>query len=123
MREIDVAAWLGEVGPGALRPGQSRDSAGRPHLDALGAPGSAQGVSFRRSAARCSTPYCTTPRSLGRSRIAFCQDTGYAVVYLTVGQDVHFVGGDLTEAVNRGVARGLSRRLSPRLAGAHPMDR
>ena len=39
-------------------------------------------------------------------RIAFCQDTGYAVVYLTVGQDVHFVGGDLTEAVNRGVARG-----------------
>ncbi len=39
-------------------------------------------------------------------RIAFCQDTGYAVVYLTVGQDVHFVGGDLTEAVNRGVAEG-----------------
>ena len=39
-------------------------------------------------------------------RIAFCQDTGYAVVYLTVGQDVHFVGGDLTEAVNRGVAHG-----------------
>lgn len=39
-------------------------------------------------------------------RIAFCQDTGYAVVYLTVGQDVHFVGGDLTEAVNRGVAQG-----------------
>jgi fumarate hydratase subunit alpha len=39
-------------------------------------------------------------------RIAFCQDTGYAVVYLTVGQDIHFVGGDLTEAVNRGVAEG-----------------
>jgi fumarate hydratase subunit alpha len=39
-------------------------------------------------------------------RIAFCQDTGYAVVYLTIGQDVHLVGGDLTEAVNRGVAEG-----------------
>ena len=39
-------------------------------------------------------------------RIAFCQDTGYAVVYLTIGQDVHLIGGDLTEAVNRGVAEG-----------------
>jgi fumarate hydratase subunit alpha len=39
-------------------------------------------------------------------QIAFCQDTGYAVVYLTIGQDVHFAGGDLTEAVNRGVAEG-----------------
>jgi len=39
-------------------------------------------------------------------RIAICQDTGYAVVYLSVGQDVHFVGGDLTAAVDRGVAQG-----------------
>jgi len=35
--------------------------------------------------------------------IAMCQDTGMAVVFLDVGQDVHFVGGTLEEAVNRGV--------------------
>ena len=39
-------------------------------------------------------------------QIPFCQDTGYAVVFLHVGQDVHFVGGDLTEAIDRGVADG-----------------
>lgn len=41
-----------------------------------------------------------------RERMAFCQDTGYAVVFLHVGQDVHFVGGDLVEAIDRGVAAG-----------------
>jgi fumarate hydratase subunit alpha len=35
-----------------------------------------------------------------------CQDTGLAIVFLEVGQDVHFVGGDLEEAVNAGVAKG-----------------
>lgn len=37
---------------------------------------------------------------------AICQDTGLAVVFLEIGQDVHFVGGDLYEAVNEGVRRG-----------------
>ncbi len=39
-------------------------------------------------------------------QIAFCQDTGYAVVFLTIGQDVHFTGGSLAEAIDRGVAQG-----------------
>ncbi|MBR5932228.1 MAG: fumarate hydratase [Lachnospiraceae bacterium] len=39
-------------------------------------------------------------------QIPICQDTGMAVVFLTVGQDVHFTGGSLKEAVNRGVAQG-----------------
>lgn len=38
--------------------------------------------------------------------IPICQDCGMAVVFIEVGQDVHFVGGDLTEAVNEGVRRG-----------------
>ncbi len=38
-----------------------------------------------------------------KERIALCQDTGTAVVFLEVGQDVHIVGGDLYEAVNDGV--------------------
>ncbi|WP_177504377.1 fumarate hydratase [Anaerosinus sp.] len=35
-----------------------------------------------------------------------CQDTGMAIIFLEVGQDVHLVGGDLVEAVNAGVADG-----------------
>ena len=34
-----------------------------------------------------------------------CQDTGMAVVILEIGQDVHIIGGDLTESVNEGVRR------------------
>lgn len=35
-----------------------------------------------------------------------CQDTGYAVVFLDLGQDVHIVGGDLSAAIDAGVRRG-----------------
>lgn len=35
-----------------------------------------------------------------------CQDTGMAVVFVRLGQDVHITGGLLTDAVNRGVAAG-----------------
>ncbi|MBU3840661.1 MAG: fumarate hydratase [Candidatus Ruminococcus intestinipullorum] len=38
--------------------------------------------------------------------IPICQDTGMAVVFLEIGQDVHFVGGDLEAAVNEGVRQG-----------------
>ena len=38
--------------------------------------------------------------------IPICQDTGMAVVFLEIGQDVHFVGGSLNEAVNKGVHDG-----------------
>jgi fumarate hydratase subunit alpha len=38
--------------------------------------------------------------------IAICQDTGFAVVFIDLGQDVHLVGGDLNEAVADGVRRG-----------------
>jgi len=41
-----------------------------------------------------------------RESIPICQDTGTAVVFLKVGQDVHFTGGNLTAAIQRGVARG-----------------
>ena len=39
---------------------------------------------------------------------AMCQDTGIAVVYLEVGQDVHITEGSLTEAVNEGVRQGYA---------------
>jgi fumarate hydratase subunit alpha len=39
-------------------------------------------------------------------RQAMCQDTGIAVVYLYIGQDVHITGGSLADAVNEGVRQG-----------------
>lgn len=38
--------------------------------------------------------------------IPICQDTGMAVVFINVGQDVHLTGGDITDAINEGVRRG-----------------
>lgn len=38
--------------------------------------------------------------------IPACQDTGVVLVLLEIGQDVHLIGGDLSEAVNRGVRAG-----------------
>lgn len=38
--------------------------------------------------------------------IPICQDTGMAVIFIEVGQDIHFVDGNLSEAINKGVARG-----------------
>lgn len=45
-------------------------------------------------------------RIAGEDMIPICQDTGMAVVFADVGQEVHIAGGLLSEAVNRGVAAG-----------------
>ena len=42
----------------------------------------------------------------GKDMIPICQDTGMAVVFLEIGQDVHFEGGNLADAVNEGIRRG-----------------
>ncbi len=39
-------------------------------------------------------------------KMPYCQDTGFAVLFVEIGQDVRFVGGNLEEAINRGVAEG-----------------
>lgn len=41
--------------------------------------------------------------------VPICQDTGMACVFLEIGQDVHIVGGDLSEAVDEGVRRGYDK--------------
>lgn len=38
-------------------------------------------------------------------KMPICQDTGMAVIFMEIGQDVHLVGGDVNEAMNRGVRR------------------
>lgn len=42
----------------------------------------------------------------GEDMIPICQDTGMAVIFLEIGQDVHFTGGILEDAVNEGVREG-----------------
>ena len=41
-----------------------------------------------------------------KEKMPMCQDTGMACVFLEIGQDVHFVGGNLEAAINEGVRRG-----------------
>lgn len=38
--------------------------------------------------------------------IPICQDTGMAVVFMEIGQEVHFVGGNIEDAINEGVRKG-----------------
>lgn len=42
----------------------------------------------------------------GEDMIPICQDTGMAVVFVEIGQDVHFTGGILEDAIHEGVRRG-----------------
>ncbi len=42
----------------------------------------------------------------GSDMIPICQDTGMAVIFAEIGQDVHFTGGSLEDAINEGVRRG-----------------
>lgn len=55
--------------------------------------------------------------------IPICQDTGMAVVFLDIGQDVHFVGGDLTDAVNRGVREGYEEGYIRKSVVEDPVER
>ncbi len=42
----------------------------------------------------------------GEDMIPICQDTGMAIIFMKIGQDVHFEGGNLEAAINEGVRRG-----------------
>ncbi len=55
--------------------------------------------------------------------LPICQDTGMAVVFLEVGQDVHIIGGDLTVAVNEGVRRGYEKGLLRKSVVVDPLNR
>jgi fumarate hydratase subunit alpha len=54
--------------------------------------------------------------------IPICQDTGFAVVFLELGQEVRLVGGDLKEAINDGVRQGY-REGYLRKSTCHPFTR
>lgn len=55
--------------------------------------------------------------------IPICQDTGMAVIFMEIGQDVHFVGGDLETAVNEGVRKGYSEGYLRKSVVRDPLKR
>lgn len=55
--------------------------------------------------------------------IPICQDTGMAVVFLEIGQDVHFYGGSLSNAVNDGVRIGYEKGLLRKSVVGDPLNR
>jgi len=55
--------------------------------------------------------------------IPICQDTGMAVLFCEIGQDIHFVGGSFEEAVNRGVSRAYKEGYLRCSVVADPINR
>lgn len=55
--------------------------------------------------------------------IPMCQDTGFAVVFVELGQDVHIVNGDFYEAINEGVRKGYQEGFLRKSVVGHPLER
>lgn len=55
--------------------------------------------------------------------IPICQDTGMAIVFMEIGQDVHFIGGGLLDAVNEGVRQGYINGYLRKSVVADPLIR
>ena len=59
----------------------------------------------------------------GEDMIPICQDTGMAVFFVEVGQEVHVVGGGLTDAINEGVRRGYTEGYLRKSVVSDPLIR
>ncbi len=55
--------------------------------------------------------------------IPICQDTGMAVIFIKVGQEVHFEGGNLTDAINEGVRLGYTEGYLRKSVVKDPINR
>jgi fumarate hydratase subunit alpha len=56
-------------------------------------------------------------------RVAYCQDTGVAVCFVELGQDVHITGGGLYDAINEGVRQGYTEGFLRASMVKSPFDR
>lgn len=56
-------------------------------------------------------------------QVPICQDTGFAVVFVEMGQDVHITDGNLYDAINEGVRRGYEAGYLRKSIVRHPLDR
>lgn len=59
----------------------------------------------------------------GDDRIPICQDTGMAVIFIKVGQEVHIEGGSLTEAIHEGVRQGYVDGFLRKSVVGDPLER
>ena len=55
--------------------------------------------------------------------IPICQDTGMAVIFMEIGQDVHFIGGNFEDAVNEGVRQGYTEGFLRKSVVSDPLIR
>jgi len=62
-------------------------------------------------------------RLAGQNRIPMCQDTGMAVVFMEIGQDVHFISGYIEDAVNQGVREAYEDGFLRKSVVSHPLER
>lgn len=62
-------------------------------------------------------------RIAGEDSIPICQDTGMAVVFMKIGQDVHITGGRLADAVNEGVRQGYEQGYLRKSVVGDPIER
>lgn len=58
-----------------------------------------------------------------KDMIPICQDTGMAVVFINVGQEVHLIGGDITDAINEGVRQGYVEGFLRKSVVKDPIER
>ena len=56
-------------------------------------------------------------------QVPMCQDTGFAVVFVELGQDAHITGGPLNDAINAGVAKGYTEGYLRKSIVGHPLER
>ena len=56
-------------------------------------------------------------------KMAICQDTGMAVFFIDIGQDVHITGGSLTDSINEGVRRGYKNGYLRKSVVGDPIER
>ena len=59
----------------------------------------------------------------GEDMIPICQDTGMAVVFVKIGQEVHIEGGSLSEAIHEGVRRGYTEGFLRKSVVGDPIER
>ena len=59
----------------------------------------------------------------GQDMIPICQDTGMAVIFMQIGQEVHFTGGSLEDAINEGVRQGYVEGFLRKSVVADPLIR
>lgn len=58
-----------------------------------------------------------------REGVPICQDTGFAIIFLDIGQDIHVVGGNLYDAIDEGVRQGYKEGFLRKSIVSDPLER